>query len=249
VKIFLPNTEPSDDEEIHVFDVANGIRTSGLNSNTIDDFVEITTQRIEELKSIYGTALPVSGLEGILRIRVESEHEIKSRRIPRKVKEELTDAILLYKKFSPKTGAYELTGIYEKYIREFIKYRLRRRAPVNWYKKYVDAHLGSDERGRIERIFNEDQRREAERIEAVPNPLKYFDCNYYPIIIERIQNAPPRRALLKDVGVDLLVDMRRIPQYRNPVAHYRVAFYRDAIPLVIRILVSLNTIEDLKKFG
>jgi len=247
VKIFLPSTEPSDDEEIYVVNENNSIKTSGLNVNTIDDFVVINKQKIEEFKSTYESALTVSGLDNILRIRVESNYEISSRKIPQKVKEELTDAILLYDKISPKTGAFELVGAYEKYVREFIKYRLSRRARVNWYTKYVDAHLDDDERGRIKKIFDEDQRREAERIKDVPNPLKYFDCKYYPIIIERIKSVDVR--LLRDVGEDLLVDMKRIPEYRNPAYHHRAAFHKDVIPLVIRILVSLNAIEGLEKFG
>lgn len=247
VKVFLPNAEPSDDEEMYVFDENNGIRTLGLDANSIDHCIAIDIPKIEDLKSTYESALSVSGLDNILRIKIESLYEISSRKIPQKVKEELSDAVLLYDKSSPKTGIFELVGVYEKYVREFIKYRLNRRAPVNWYAKYVDAFLENDERGRIEKIFNEDQRREAERIKDVPNPLKYFDCKYYPIIIERIKRANVR--LLKDVEEDLLVDMKRIPQYRNPAYHHRDAFLRDAIPLVIRILVSLNAIEDLERFG
>jgi len=49
VKIFLPDTESSDDEEIYVVDEKNGIRTSCLNVNTMDDFVVINEQKIEEL--------------------------------------------------------------------------------------------------------------------------------------------------------------------------------------------------------
>jgi len=247
VKIFLPNADPSDNEEIYVFDENSGVRTSGVDANTFDGFVEIDSPKIEDLKSTYENALTVSSQDSILRIRVESDYEISSRKIPQKVKDELTEAILLYAKSSPKTGAFELVGLYEKYIREFIKYRLSRRARVNWYRKYVDAFLDNDERGRIKKVFDDDPRREADRIRDAPNPMKYFDCKYYPIIIERIKRANVR--LLRDVRESLLVDMKRIPRYRNPAYHHRDAFFRDAILLVISILISLNEIEDLGKFG
>jgi hypothetical protein len=246
VKVFLPDNEPTDSEEIFILNERSGIKTSGLNRETIDKILPINLQKLTEIKQDFANALSISGLDDVIRVRIESNYSIGSRRIPDKVKEEIREALLVFEKSSPKIGAFELTGIYEKYVREFIKFRLSRKAPVNWYRKYVDANLSKDERGRINKVFCADERQQSKRIETTSNPMEYFDCKYYPILIEKLKKSP---ALFADVDETLLSDMKKVPDFRNPAAHQRDAFFRDSIPLVLRMLVELNRLEDLIRFA
>jgi hypothetical protein len=55
--------------------------------------------------------------------------------------------------------------------------------------------------------------------------------------------------LFGDVEETLLSDMKKIPTYRNPAYHHRDTFFRDAIPLVIGVLVNINRVENLSKFS
>lgn len=246
VKIFLPNAEPADKVEICIFDENTGFECSGKNLRSINKLDPMDAQRIRELKTIYTNALTISGLDDILRIKIESDYGINSRSIPDKIKTQLLDGLIAFEKSNQETGIFELIGIYERYAREFMKYRLQKRAPVKWYKKYVEANMKPNDLQRINKIFREDIRKEAEHISNVSNPLQYYDCKNYPILIENIQktNAP----LFAGVTTILISDMKKVPGYRNPVSHHREGFLKDAIPLVIGILVELHRIEDLNKF-
>lgn len=120
----MPEKEPADGEEIYILNERSGIKTSGLNRAAMDKFVSIDAQKLSELKADYDNALSISGLNDILLMKIESDFNIASRRIPSKTKDELREAILEFEKSNPKTGAFELIGVYEKYVRRFIKFRL-----------------------------------------------------------------------------------------------------------------------------
>ena len=159
---------------------------------------------------------------------------------------EIFEALIQVEKSSAETGIFELVGIYERCIRGFIKLRLSKQAPKNWYRKYVQANMSPDEIAKVLKVFQEDEIRNCEYIEKSLNPLHYFDCSYYPLIIERIKKA--NNKLFPDVDETMLTDMKKVPNYRNPASHHRDGFFRDAIPLIIGILVNLNKIENLEKF-
>ena len=98
----------------------------------------------------------------------------------------MIESLVPFEKGEEETGIYELVGIYEKYIRSFIMCRLKKQAPIQWYKKYVEKNIENTDLGRINKIFRDDDHRENEHLSLCSNPLQYYDYKHYPIIVEKV---------------------------------------------------------------